>query len=542
MSKQRLKDMASLPDSLLKTKFMGPTNDDWYDPDTVMNFQKETLRYTGCEKPLFEHEEIRKDNPHRDMMLRLHATGSVYDHDPYHPELFLGDLSRDVRGVENTPRVSEIAEQSRFRQMKYIEGKLQDSPDTRTEGLAGSKRIDQAVNGGFANTATRMSNMFDDSIDAAVRKSNPNPGRTINQVGDNIKEDQKFYQTKSEMIMPSMGYNPISLLTNQIGVNWQVQPDAKFGLSSVSNTYRSKGAVDAAANAVFRMSKHDTVAGESQVPFTTSAVNQAKETIKQDKKNQMSADVTLTSDSRKNEFINRISSQQHLNASNSFGSKAIDRFVSTQNVGEQSIHKQTHLKQFNPNNQVRLGLMEKVKLSNVEVNNVNRAIVPKKDHMKIFKEIKRDAKRNKVGNETFTTRYNLNTKLLSKALTHRAEMFREKNGRNVTVDTHEVGGLYKQSGIHKPEDRVGNVVKSKSKFNNASERQAVTQKGQVGKNTTINVGNYEFDTDPTTDNSFMTKRTGAQRSGYVFNNHETDNEISPMSEVVNTRRYVSTNV
>lgn len=530
---KRLYDIPSLPDSIMKKKFMGLTDDDWYDPDTNDNFRKETLAFTGCDKPLFEHELPRKDNPHRDMMLRLHATGSVYDHEPYHPELFLGNLDRDSRGVENEPNVREMADQARFRQKRYLEGKLQDDPDKRTEGVAPSRAIDRAVNGGYANTVTRLTNLFDDSIDGAVRKSNPNPGRTIQRVGDNLKEDQKFHQSQSEKIIPKMGYNPISLLTNQIGVNWDALPETKFGLSSVSNTYRTKGAVDAASNAVFRMGMQDNKFAESQVPFTASVMSQAKDAIKKDKQNQMDAEVTLTTDSRKNKFINRIS-----HPTKAPGSKAMNTSHFTQKQGSQAIHVQTHLKPQNGNNQVRLGVREPLKLVKQAFGDHNRMAIPKKDHLKIIRSVKRDGKQNRIGNEGFATRYSTNTKALSKAFTHRVEQYREKNGKN-NAEVQQETEHYKQAGVHRPEDRVSNVRTTKTKFHSSVERLASNPAGQTQKIGPINIGNYEFDTDPTTDNAFMTRRNSAQKMGYIFNERIYDNDVSPLAEVINTRKYIS---
>jgi hypothetical protein len=207
---KRLYDIPALPNSIMKQKFMGLTENDWYDENTNDNFRKETLRYTGTDKPLFEHELPRKDNIQRDLMLRLHANGTPYDHAPYHPELFLGEMTPDPRGVENTPNVREIADHARFRQERYIEGKLQDTADTRTEKVASSKELDRYVYKGYDDTVTRLTNLFDDSIDSAVRKTNPNPGRTIQKVGDNLKEDQKFHQSQSETIIPKMGYKLIN--------------------------------------------------------------------------------------------------------------------------------------------------------------------------------------------------------------------------------------------------------------------------------------------------------------------------------------------
>lgn len=533
-SYKKLYDIPSLPDSFMKQKFQPPT-DDYWDPDTVENFMKEALRHTGPERPLFEHEMPRKDNPHRDMMLQMAATGSPYTHDPYHPELFLGDLSVDPRGVENNPNVSQMADQSRFRQERYIAGKLQDDPDHRVEGLASSASINRAVHGGFADTATRLTNLFDDSVDAAVRRSNPNPGRTIQQVGDSLKEDQKFHQSMSEKIIPSMGYNPISLLSNQVGIHWMEQPEGKFGLSSVSNTYRSKGAVDASANAAFRMGENDEKFSESQSPFTASVMTQAKDAIKKDKQNQLDVEVNLSTDSRKNNLINRIA-----HPTRAPGGDAVRDAQMTQKQGFQITHKQTQLRPYNENNQVRLGVTEPLKNIEQTVLPTNGMAIPKKDHLKIVRSIKRDGKITRTGAEQFATRYSTNTKALTNAFTQRVQQFREKNGKNA-AQLQEETQHYSQAPIYKPEDRVSNVRTTKAKFNNVKERvdNNPTGAGQTKTIVPINMGNYEFDTDPTTDNAFMTRRNSAQKMGYIFNQRIYDNDVSPLAEVINTRRYIS---
>ena len=62
---------------------------------------------------------------------------------------------------------------------------------------------------------------------------------------------------------------------------------------------------------------------------------------------------------------------------------------------------------------------------------------------------------------------------------------------------------------------------------------------EINPDNAINIGNYEFDTDPTTDNAFMTRRNSAQKMGYIFNERIYDNDISPLAEVINTRKYIS---
>lgn len=529
----KLFDIPSLPESLLKQKFIS-TPDDTYDPNTVENFMKETLRYTGTDKPIFEHELPRTNNPQRSMMLKLHAEGSPYSHDPYHPELFLGDLTKDPRGTENNPNVSQIADQSRFRQERYIVGKLQDDPDKRTEGVASSGSIMKATMGGLGNTATRMAGIFDDSVDAAVRRSNPNPGRTIQKVGDNLKEDQKFNQSPSETIIPKMGYNPISLLSNQIGIQWQVQPEGKFAVSSVSNLYRSKGAVDASANAVFRMGIQDEKFTESQQEMISSVMLQLKDSVKKAKQIAMDAEVSLTADSQKNKFINRISHPTRMP-----GGDAVRGVQRMQKSNFETRHTQTFLKPFNGNKPLeQIGVVEPRKHINQVFGDHNGMAIPKKDQLKIMRSIKRDGKMNRNGSERFAQRYAANTKALSKAFIQRHEQYKEKNGRNA-AELMQENALYSNAPMHKPEDRVGKVQMTKNKFYGPKEQLTSNATGQTTKIGPINIGNYEFDTDPTTDNAFMTRRNSAQKMGYLFNEHIYDNEISPLSEVVNTRRYIS---
>lgn len=529
---KRLFDIPSLPESLLKQKFI-TTPDDSYDPNTTENFMRETLRYAGADKPLHDYELPRTSNPQRDIYLKLHAEGTPYSHDPYHPELYLDDHTRDPRGVENNPNVSQIVDQARFRQMRYIAGKLQDDPDHRVEGLAPSRAVLNASMGGLYNTASRLATIFNDSTDAAVRRTNPHPGNTIQKVGDNIKEDQKFNQSSSEKIMPKMGYNPVSLLSNQIGVNWDVQPEAKFGISSISNLYRAKGSVDAATNAVFRMGIQDEKFGDSSQTMVSSVMAQMKDSVKQSKKNAMSTEVSLTTDSQKNEFINRIS-----HPTRQPGGAAVSGVQRMQKQKFEMKHTQTHLKPHNGNKQLEtIGILAPRKhVKQVYGDHMGMAI-PKKDKLKIMKSIRRDGKINRTGNEGTHQRYSTNVKLL-KAFTQRIEQYREKNGKNNATPT-QISKHYTSAPMHKPENRVANVRTTKNKFSSIKEQLASNATGQTVKNTTVKVGNYEFDTDPTTDNAFMTRRNSAQKMGYIFNERIYDNDVSPLSEVVNTRRYIA---
>ncbi len=535
-SHKKLYDIPSMPDSMMAKKFTSRT-DTYYDPSTVSNFMKEALRDRGTDAPIFEHELPRKDNLQRNLILQLHSSGTPYSHDPYHPELFLGDLTKDTRGVYNEPDRNEMRKQSKFRHDKYIAGKLQDDPDTRVEGTASAKAINRATYSGFARTASRMTNLFDDSVDTGVRKSNPNPGRTIQNTNDTIKEDQKYHQSTSEKINPNMGYNPVSFLSNQVGAQWLQQPDNKFGLSSVSNVYRNKGEVDAATNAAFRQGMQETEVGESQMNLTMTAMKKTKDAAKLSKDISMQSEVSLKSDSRKDTLLNRM-----ILPSKHVGGNAVNTTHFTQKkMKDQFQSKAYGVKPQNGNKQEKLGVMEPVKLTPQMYGTINARGVPKKDQMQIMKSVRRDGKQNRLGAEGFAQRYKTNTKNLTKAFTKRQESYYEAASVHASKRPQEAF-LYKNAELHKPEDRVSNVRRTKNKFQGPTEQvnKKVIGAGQTKEIPTINVGNYEFDMDPDADNKYMTKRNSIQKMGYIFNQRIYDNDVSPLSEITGMRKYMDT--
>ncbi|KAG6959307.1 hypothetical protein JG688_00010126 [Phytophthora aleatoria] len=208
------------------------------DPNSVSNFMKEALRYTGPEVPLHEEDLPRQRNKAMNkaiMSTREH--GGRYSHDPFHPELFLGDLSKDPRLSTTAPLVEKMVDQHRFRQTRYIAGKLQDDRTASTESISGTKLMLRQIKQGFNDRATRMAGIFDDSFNT-MQSRTPLPGDSTHKVGDTIKEDQKIYQVGDEKILPQYSTDIVSKLSNQIGNQWGVQPDQRMGISSVSNICR----------------------------------------------------------------------------------------------------------------------------------------------------------------------------------------------------------------------------------------------------------------------------------------------------------------
>lgn len=88
------------------------------DPDLVNNHSRLALADRSPEEPLYEDEAPRYDN-HSQMYINLRQGGSRYDSDPWHPELMLGDLSPDPRGMSYIPDFRKLADQQRFRAERY---------------------------------------------------------------------------------------------------------------------------------------------------------------------------------------------------------------------------------------------------------------------------------------------------------------------------------------------------------------------------------------------------------------------------------------
>ena len=194
-----INNIGSLPDEYLKNKY-AVTKDYYYDPNCVENFQKEAIKYNGCETPIFEEEFIRTSTTHRQDRLSMMEHGSRYSHTPYHPGLFLGDLTKDERGTFNEPLAHKVTEQNAFRQKRYI-FMQDDNTHNIIEGVVNEKDMMNRVKQGLNKTASIYKGVFDESNDGVHYAANSNPGNNKSNLEVTIKEDQKFYESQGETIM-----------------------------------------------------------------------------------------------------------------------------------------------------------------------------------------------------------------------------------------------------------------------------------------------------------------------------------------------------
>ena len=516
-------DIPSLPESMMKLKYL-QTPDIYDDPNTIENFMKETLRNTGTDAPLFEQDLPRQsNNPLSRSILNSREFGERYTHKPFHPELFLGDLTKDQRMSVNEPLVAQIAEQSKFRQKRYIEGKLQDVALTRSEGMVGNKRMLRQVKQGFNNTATRMGGIFGDSSDTSVRRTNPNPGNSTHKVGDAIQEDQVMYQNQDEKILPQYGTDIVGKLSNMIGIQWDVQPEQKFGLSSVSNIYRSKQDVDQSANAVFRLGEQDTKFKTEKGSFKNGTTVRQVDSMKAARSNAQSVAVNTKKDSIRNKFTQRM-------ALPPAPILLVDRFVGTQSKKEQIQAKGTTYKK-SPTDQNRFeSLVEPIKAKSVSTTATAGSVssLPPSDRLKISRFISRTQKMTKRSEDKTKQRF-IGSNILKNAFKKRMESQMEplKNKEN------KLEARYANGIPNKAVDHVSNNKMTKSKFTQAKEYMDANPTASTTLPAASVASDFKFDTDPTMNNLYeSTKRGGVQRNVRLHIQHEFDNNVSPLNDTI----------
>lgn len=520
-SKKALYDIPSLPDTFVSQKYL-PTSNAYYDPNTVSNFMKEMIRNTGSDKPLFE-DELPRQSGHvaGRALLSMQEHGSRYARDPYHPELFLGDLTKDQRMSSIEPRTSQMVQQNKFRQEKYIVGKLQDVGDVRAEGVIGTKRMIRQIKQGLNDTATRMSGIFEDSTGNVVNRA-PHAGNSTHKVGAVVYEDQAIYQVKDEKILPRYGTDIVNKLSNMIGVQWDVQPDTKYKLSSVSNVYRSKQEVDQAANAVFRLGNQETAFKTETTDIQSGTLVPTIESFKQARKDRQSIVTANQKDSVK---TNRIAALLP-----SLQMSRVDNFVSGHSVKPQMKHMIHSVQHNKGGNKLSESLVEPITSNNTLVDTITTAM-PTKDKLRIVRFVNRTQASTSSKEGYSNNRASM--KALANAFTKKPNTIQQQKTKDVNTSVRYVNGM-----PVKAVDHISNNRMTKSKFGNIKEHLATNQTGSNVLPTPADVSSFKFDTDPTMDNNYITRRglTGKGQQNKIQSQKEYDNEVSPLSDTITPYR------
>lgn len=518
MTQGKLYDIPSLPYTFLKQKYIG-TKLPFKDKDTVLNYQKELLMDTRPEKPLFEHEILGSNQIAKTTLMNVYEHGGRYTHAPYHPELFLGDLTADPRGTENEPNVSQMADQARYRQDKYIKGKLQNSTTTIMESAPGNKRMVQQVRGGHNDTISRMSQLFDDSTDGMVRKaSGGHTGKRIETIG----EDQAIYQVGDEKILPQRGRNIINDLSNKVGIHWDVQTDNKFSVSSISNLYRSKGEVDRAANAVYRM-------GENEQKFTNNGVNNftkskfaSIEQLKQNKRDLQSTEIVLGKDMMENKALYKMltpSGSIDMVSRASFDQKRTENMKDA-NVRGGKLYQSTE----------RLEQINEIRYKKEKMVRQNKVNIPKGDKLMLVHKAAKNQQKQGFRSEDKNIHSKPSIGLIKSSMNTRKEMMNEHKFKEQNAN--------KVNGSTLPNGPVSNYGREKHEEKRKAEKELaeISQKNIKNRfepGALRTVDDFELDQDPTMNNDYLSRKGNSMIYRPQFTRGvDADNQVSPVNDTV----------
>ena len=535
----RLYNIPLIPDNVVAKKYE-KTENIYYDPDQVQNFMKDALRYTGTEPPLFESDMPRNNTMNATNRLTLMEHGKRYDHAPYHPEIFLGDTSQDVRGVATEPSLKKVADQNSYRFEKYHKKIFKnDNTHNIIEGVASEKLISKLKANGVYHTASRLK-IFDESMDTIVPRGKHDNGNKLNLYKDTFQQNDKYVGDLFEKIIPSVGGNKVSQLSNSVGAKWESLPDTKFKMSSYSNLYRTKLDVDNAISKVFKMSKPETEYGIENGTIVSKSLIQLMDHIKQSKKlnqtvdtvSNMNADSAIdTASAPTNGISINKGGAEILNTEQTQLRKDLEKYVS--NVFNKEFSAQGAFT--NRMETMDNGMDIKQSSLQSEVHNVASRL-PNSEFNSIFQAILQDRKLDENTKLGFIRK--ISPELVDKIVKNiQSSKFTEQEKNQVQSRDNDVSNtqpVYKQSGIPDVQDYITNILKDDPKFYQLNPKEIEVRNRR--ENTTIpfvqDTNNFKFDTEITMDNNYLNRTTGPLGSKYLVSYQKQESDTNPMSEIL----------
>ena len=205
----------------------------------------------------------------------------------------------------------------------------------------------------------------------------------------------------------------------------------------------------------------------------------------------------------------------------------VDQSVGTQSVKSQIETKASTIKQVHGNNIIET-LVEPLKDTST-TSTLRTISLPVKDRLAIVRKVERTHK-TKFKEDTEKSR-TLGVKSLAKAFVKKVDPLQEQKMREGYEST-----VYANGTPVKAVDHVSNTEMTDSKFATNKEYSISNRKGSNTLPTPSDVDSFKFDTDPTMNNYYMTRRGLLQRQSQLAARQEYDNQISPLSDGVNPYR------
>ena len=523
----RYNDIPALPMDMLKDKYTY-TNNVLYDPDQVLNFQMDALRYTGPEAPLYEEDQPRRNAGNQ--LLSIMENGSRYSHEPYHPEIFLGETAPDPRGITNDPDMQKLVEQNKFR-MKYQEKRFKNDNDNSVpQGVISEAKMARYRKDGFYTIANRL-NIFEESQDGVSYAANL-PGSLPSRYEQQIVEGQKYVNGSSELVTPVSGSNLINTLSNMVGVNWMAQPDNKFAASSYSNLYRSKSRVNEDATKIFHEAEQDIKFGVEESTIVPQSIIYLIDQIKQNKKNKFD-----NTNEFKNDSATIKAGKNKVNKDNfNKGGKEIENIIQTykKNKLENMVFNQPNLipiKDGIASNRNQTNIEIKQSTLQTSLQNPSRAL-PKESFNQILYQVVKDVKANNKSIE-HKNKY-ISPELLKKSMIKTRENIIDLTSRgNKTGYNNKTDLLYNKSSLHQNFDNISNKLNTSAKYTHESYDEKTNNNiasTLTTPDTGSNLSNFVFDT-ATLDNTYSVRHSGPIGRKYIVQEQDFEVRQEPVNNI-----------
>jgi hypothetical protein len=276
--------------------------------------------------------------------------------------------------------------------------------------------------------------------------------------------------------------------------------------------------VDRSVNAVFRLGEQETAFKNNKSGFKNGGRVFQVESMKTARSNAQSTEVITRRDSIKNKFINAMLPP-------STPINHVERFVGTQREKRHVTTKGTRYK-FTPGNNIQESLVEPIKPVSDSNIVVNHAMAPSRNAGAILFQVSQDMKKN-LPSTAVPQSSMISAKLLAKAFTTRAPAQGTQATKTENIDMPIMNKV--PTG---PIDHVGNVEMTKSKFSTNREQISTNATGSNNMPVMKSVNDFEFDTDPTMNNDYQTRRGASQRRGKYVPSQDSDNTISPLNDTI----------
>jgi len=216
----------SIPESLIRSKY--EITRDHFNPETMNNYYRETLKDVRPEKPFFESDQTRRDN-HSGERLSLRFSGDRGDGVmPWMPDQFLELTDRDPRGTSDLPNFREAYNQGLAR-MKYVNFYPDGDPKTNERVKTDMEHNRDKANA-FYQVKDRMK-WFDTSKDsvAAARNFRRFPGDSLMQAIDPDRVE-RLTSVPEALRRPHNSYT--TKLSNDTLIGWYSTSDHDFKVAN----------------------------------------------------------------------------------------------------------------------------------------------------------------------------------------------------------------------------------------------------------------------------------------------------------------------